>query len=145
MLAVAGGAGLLYGIGAVAEKAVATHLVSKGVAGGALASLATPYPWLFVVSTAGGMVVFQIGLQRHAASMMATFVNVASTVCALLGAEVVFGESVLPGGWWSLARIAGFAAVLGAVFLMATSAGTGPKAALESEVAFSLRPPVSQA
>lgn len=111
-------AGLLYGLGAVAEKAVATRMVEHGVVRGALASLATAYPWVFLVVTAGGMVVFQSGLQAHPASLMASLTNLASTVCALVGAAVVFGERLLPAGWWSVLRVAGFAAVVLAVGLL---------------------------
>jgi hypothetical protein len=64
------------------------------------------------------MVVFQLALQRHAASMVATVSNVVSTVCALTGASLVFGEMLLPSGWWSLARIAGFAGVGAALLLL---------------------------
>ena len=112
-------AGLLYGLGAVAEKAVSTRMVSRGVVDGALSSLATPYPWMFLATTVAGMLVFQVGLQANPASLMASLTNVTSTVCALVGASVVFGEAVLPGHWWSLLRMSGFACVLAAVVLLA--------------------------
>ncbi len=137
LLGVTVGAGLMYGLGAVAEKAVATRLVSDGMVQGAIRSLATPYPWLFVLATAAGMMVFQVGLQRHPASMMATFTNVTSSVCALVGASVIFGESLLPGGWWSAARVGGFAAVLAAVALMATGSPAPEDVAGRQDVAYS--------
>jgi drug/metabolite transporter (DMT)-like permease len=115
LMAFALSAGLLYGLGAVAEKAVATKMVADGVVSGAWAALGTPYPWLFLVATAAGMAAFQVGLQRHPASMMATFTNVSAAVCALIGASVVFGERLLPHGRWADARLAGFAAVALAV------------------------------
>jgi hypothetical protein len=121
LVAIACSAGLLYGLGAVAQKAVSTHMVSHGIVDGAFRSLSTPYPWLFLVLTGAGMVVFQVGLQRYPATMMATSTNVTSTACALAGAAVVFGEALLPGGWWSAARLLGFAAVLGAVSLLAST------------------------
>src|SRR5581483_10581898 len=111
------GAGLFYGLGAIAEKAVATRLVNDGIFSGALASLATPYPWLFLVATLAGMVVFQVGLQRNPASLMASLTNVTSTVCALVGASVVFGEAVMPSSWWSVARAGAFGCVVIAVVL----------------------------
>lgn len=112
-------AGLLYGLGAVAEKAVATRLVSRGVIAGAISALGTPYPWIFLAATLAGMMVFQLGLQANPASLMASLTNTASTVCALIGASAVFGEAVLAPGWWSAARIAGFACVLAAVAVLA--------------------------
>ena len=117
--ALAGAAGLLYGLGAVAEKAVAAKVVGSGVVSGAFSALASPYPWLFLVVTFAGMVVFQLALQRHPASVVAILSNVVSSVCALAGASVVFGEMLLPSGWWSLARIAGFAGVGAALLLLA--------------------------
>jgi multidrug transporter EmrE-like cation transporter len=136
LVAVGCAAGLFYGLGAVAEKAVSTRLVADGVVGGSVRALATPYPWLFLLLTAGGMVVFQVGLQRYPATMMATFTNVTSSACVLLGAAAVFGESLLPGGWWSAARLVSFSAVIGAVGLLA-STGTSPTAAASTDVVVS--------
>ncbi|HEX4865841.1 MAG TPA: hypothetical protein VFV02_17365 [Acidimicrobiales bacterium] len=111
-------AGLLYGLGAIAEKAVAAEVVGHGVLNGAVAALRSPYPWLFLVVTFAGMVIFQLALQRHAASLVATLSNTVSSVCALTGASVVFGEMLVPGGWWSLARVAGFVAVAAALVVL---------------------------
>lgn len=119
LAAVAVGAGLLYGLGAVAEKAVATRLHGYGLVGGALSSLGTAYPWLFLVVTLCGMLLFQTGLQAHPASLMASLTNVVSTACALAGASVVFGEALLPPGWWSAPRLAGLIAVIAAVAVLA--------------------------
>ncbi len=113
------GAGLLYGLGAIAEKAVATRLVRLGLFRGAVTSLLTVYPWVFVAATLAGMLLFQVGLQANPASLMASLTNVTSTVCALAGASAVFGEMVLPGGWWSVLRAGGFACVLVSVVLLA--------------------------
>jgi multidrug transporter EmrE-like cation transporter len=123
----AAGAGLLYGLGAVAEKAIATRLVSRGIFEGTVSAMASPYPWLFVVATLAGMLVFQVGLQSFPASLMASLTNAVSTVCALTGAAVVFSEGLLPGGWWLPARLVGFAAVLGAVAVLAGAWGSKPE------------------
>lgn len=124
LAAVAVGAGLLYGLGAVAEKAVATRLVGHGLLGGAWSALGTAYPWLFLAVTLAGMVLFQTGLQAHPASLMASLTNVVSTACALAGASVIFGEALLPPGWWALPRVAGLAAVIAAVTVLATDVPT---------------------
>lgn len=113
-------AGLLYGLGALSEKAIATNLVRHGILSGAVASLATAYPWIFALGTLAGMLVFQVGLQANPASLMASLTNVTSTVCALVGASLVFGEAVLPRSvWGSLLRTAGFLCVLGSVAMLA--------------------------
>jgi hypothetical protein len=127
LVVVAGGAGLLYGLGAVAEKAIAARLADHGLVSGGLSSLATAYPWLFLAVTVAGMLLFQLGLQAHPASLMASFTNVVSTACALAGASVVFGEALLPAGWWSLPRLAGFAAVLAAVAVLTVDAPAAPE------------------
>jgi multidrug transporter EmrE-like cation transporter len=127
---VAIGAGLMYGLGAVAEKAVATNMVAGGLVEGSLRSLITVYPWLFIAATLIGMLVFQIGLQRHPASLMATFSNVTASACALVGASVVFGELLLPRGWDSLARLVGFVAVAAAVVLLAVDREPVPEEAV---------------
>jgi multidrug transporter EmrE-like cation transporter len=127
---VAVGAGLMYGLGAVAEKAVATNMVANGLVAGSLRSLVTVYPWLFLAATVIGMLVFQIGLQRHPASLMATFSNVTASVCALVGASVVFGELLLPRGWSSLARLVGLAAVATAVGILAVERQPAPEEAV---------------
>jgi drug/metabolite transporter (DMT)-like permease len=111
-------AGLLYGVGALAEKAVATRLVGHGIVAGAITALGTAYPWVFVVATFAGMMAFQLGLQRQPASVLVPLSNVVSTGCALIGASVVFGELLVPEGWWSVPRLLGFAAVLVAVAVL---------------------------
>lgn len=108
-------AGLLYGLGAIAEKAVATHLVGRGMVAGSVAALGTPYPWVFVAVTLAGMIVFQVALQRHPATLVAPLVNLVSSGLALIGASVVFGEALLPAGWWSLPRAAGFLGIAAAI------------------------------
>jgi hypothetical protein len=85
---------------------------------GTFAALRSPYPWLFLVVTFAGMVVFQLAMQRHAASLVATLSNTVSSICALTGASLVFGETLVPGGWWSLARLAGFVGVGAALLVL---------------------------
>lgn len=118
LVASALGAGLLYGLAAVAEKAVATELVDHGMVDGAVVALGTAYPWLFLAATAGGLLAFQVGLQRHPASMMAPLTNVSGAVWALVGASVVFGERLLPPDGWAVARLVGFAALVGAIWVL---------------------------
>jgi hypothetical protein len=127
VVALAAAAGLLYGIGAVAEKAVAARMVGSGISVGAVRSLTTAYPWVFVAATLVGMIAFQIGLQRHHASTVVPLTNVLASVFVLAGASVVFSERLLPAGWWALPRLTGFAGVLAAVVVLA--ADRGPVAA----------------
>jgi multidrug transporter EmrE-like cation transporter len=103
--------------------AVAAIAVSAG-AGGRVA------PWVFLVATVVGLTVFQVGLQRHPASLMASVSNSASGLCALLGASVVSGELLLPPGWWSLARVAGFVAVVASAAVLVTGRRASSEAAV---------------
>ncbi len=118
LVSLAVAAGVLYGLGALAEKAVAARISESGVVSGAFSSLATPYPWLFLVATAGGLVAFQAGLAEYPVSLMASLTNAASTVCALVGARIVFGDAILARGGWALLRAGGLAIGMVAVALL---------------------------
>lgn len=128
LVALALSAGIFYGLGALAEKAVAERLSHSGLVSGALSSLTGAYPWLFVVVTAAGLVAFQAGLADFPVSLMASLTNIASTACALFGARVVFDEPILAPGGWAILRAAGLVCGAGAVFLlwMPSSQGYAP-------------------
>lgn len=111
-------AGLCYGLGSVAQKAVATEMVRQGVVRGAIGALGTAYPWVFVAATGAGLVAFQLCLARHPASLVAPLANVVSGTCALVGATAVFGEALVPAGWWALPRLIGFAGIVAAVAVL---------------------------
>lgn len=118
--AAAAAAGVLYGAGAVAEKAVATRLATRGLLDGAVASLGTPYPWLFALATLLGLLAFQVGLRSHPATLMVSLTNVVSSIWVLAGAALVFGEDVLPATWWRAAfRLGALAAAVSAVVILA--------------------------
>ncbi len=118
LVSLAVAAGVLYGLGALAEKAVAARISESGVVAGAFSSLGTPYPWLFVAATGGGLVAFQAGLAEYPVSLMASLTNAASTACALVGARIVFGDAILPRGGWALLRAGGLAIGVVAVGLL---------------------------
>ncbi len=118
LVALALSAGIFYGLGALAEKAVADRLSQSGLLAGGLSSLTSAYPWLFVAVTAAGLVAFQAGLADFPVSLIASLTNIASTACALLGASVVFGEPVLAPGGWAILRAGGLACGAGAVIVL---------------------------
>ncbi|MGC8513410.1 MAG: hypothetical protein ACP5P1_10305 [Acidimicrobiales bacterium] len=118
LVALALSAGIFYGLGALAEKAVAERLSHSGLVSGGLSSLTSAYPWLFVAVTAAGLVAFQVGLADFPVSLIASLTNIASTACALLGARIVFGETVLAPGGWAVLRAAGLVCGAGAVILL---------------------------
>ncbi|MBO0732583.1 MAG: hypothetical protein J2P57_25205, partial [Acidimicrobiaceae bacterium] len=64
--------------------------------------------------------------QRHLASLVVPLANVLAGAFALVGASVVFGEGLLPSGWWALPRILGFVAVGGAVVVLCVRPAGAP-------------------
>jgi len=118
LVALALSAGIFYGLGALAEKAVAERLSQSGLVSGALSSLAGVYPWIFVAVTAAGLVAFQAGLADFPVSLIASLTNIASTACALFGARIVFDEPILAPGGWAMLRAAGLVCGAGAVLLL---------------------------
>lgn len=112
--------GLCYGTGAIAEKGVAIGLADRGLFAGAVASLGSIYPWLFVVATATGMVLFRPALQRHPASMVVPATNGISSAYALLGAGVVFGEPWAVDGWHTASLVTGYVAIVVGLLMLAS-------------------------
>lgn len=84
--------GLCYGTGAIFEKGVAVVVSQKGLVAGLWSSLLSVDPWLFVVATALGLVMFQVALQRRPVSVLVPATNGLASAWAVLGAVVVFAE-----------------------------------------------------
>jgi drug/metabolite transporter (DMT)-like permease len=98
--------GLLYGMAGLALKALSSQLVHRGVW---VALFASPYPYLVGVASAAGMVLFQIALQRHRASVVVPTSNLVGSCYVLVAGTWLFHEN-LPADPTSLGlRLAGFA------------------------------------
>ncbi len=113
-------AGLLYGGAGLQTKGVAGFLAegSGGPAGILSRTITSPYPYLYVLLSGAGLVLFQTGLQRGRASIVVPISNVAGCVYTVLAGTVVFGEP-LPQDPLRLAlRAGGFAAAIAVVALM---------------------------
>lgn len=110
-------AGLLYGGAALQTKGVAGFL-ADGLGGLPGRTLASPYPYLYVLLSGAGLLLFQTGLQRGRASIVVPISNVVGSVYTVLAGTVVFGEP-LPQDPLRLAlRTAGFGAAIAVVGLM---------------------------
>ncbi len=112
------GCGLVYGVAALATKAVAAPIESGGLIAGVLHDVTRPYVYILGLTSLGGLLMFQTGLQRCRAAVVVPVSNVTSGALAVIAGTVVFGESLPPAWWQELLRIGGFAAILtGAVLL----------------------------
>jgi drug/metabolite transporter (DMT)-like permease len=109
--------GLLYGAAALQTKGVAGFLAdrSHGFAGRTLAS---PYPYLYLLLSGAGLLLFQTALQRGRASIVVPVSSVVGSVYAVLAGTAVFGEPLPEDPVRFVLRAAGFAAAIAVVALM---------------------------
>lgn len=126
-------AGLLYGAAALGTKGASTLVVRHGLVASVPSILTSVYPYVFLVFSVLGMIVYQTGLQRFRIAVMGSMSDVVCSTYLVAVGMIVFGEP-LPKDPITLAlRLGGFAGVLlGSVLV----AGGGRK---ESEVAM---PPI---
>jgi hypothetical protein len=111
-------AGLAQGVAGLQGKAVGGLLADRGLIDAVLPVLASPYPYLYAVGWAVGIVLFQTSMQRARASVTAPVANVVGNVFMVVLGTVVFSED-LPGDPVALAlRAAGFALTLAVVVLV---------------------------
>ncbi|MGH9302418.1 MAG: hypothetical protein ACRD0E_11110, partial [Acidimicrobiales bacterium] len=112
-------AGLVYGVASLATKAVSAQVERHGLIGAIPHVLGSPYLYVLGVASAGGLVLFQTGLQRCQASVVVPVSNVISSAYVVAVGSVLFGEH-LPGSHWRVAlRLVGFAGVLAGMVLLA--------------------------
>jgi multidrug transporter EmrE-like cation transporter len=118
-------AGLFYGVAGIGLKSAATFVQRWGLFGAIPRLVASPDLYLMAVSMATGLVLFQTGLQRCSASVVAPVNIVTSTAYVIAVGTVLFNEH-LPTSAGPLAlRIAGFAGVLIGLVTLAVSGGMG--------------------
>ncbi|QBI52780.1 hypothetical protein [Streptomonospora litoralis] len=111
-------AGLAQGVAGLQGKAVGGLLAENGLLAAVPTALASPYPYLYAVGWAVGIVLFQTSMQRSRAAVTAPVANVTGNVFMVVLGTVVFGEE-LPGDPLQLAlRIAGFGLTLVVVVLI---------------------------
>ncbi len=113
--------GLMYGVAALATKAVSAIVEKRGIWESIPHVLASPYLYALVATSAFGLLLFQTALQRCPASVVVPVSNVVSSVYVVAVGTVIFGEH-LPSAAWKLAlRVVGFAAVFVSVLLLANA------------------------
>ncbi|HZE30576.1 MAG TPA: hypothetical protein VE198_03960 [Actinoallomurus sp.] len=109
--------GLLYGAAGLQTKGVsgflaedAHHFVGR--------TLASPYPYLYLVLSGAGLLLFQTALQRGRASIVVPVSSVVGSVYTVLAGTAVFGEPLPEDSVRLVLRSAGFGAAIVVVALM---------------------------
>lgn len=109
--------GLLYGAAALQTKGIAGFLADRSQ-GFAVRVLASPYPYLYLLLSGAGLLLFQTALQRGRASIVVPVSSVVASVYTVLAGTVVFGEPLPEDMVRLVLRAAGFAAALAVVVVM---------------------------
>jgi multidrug transporter EmrE-like cation transporter len=112
-------AGLLYGVASLQVKSVAVLLHRGGLINGLGHALTSPYPYVFVVISMLGLLVFQRGLQRSRIAVIVPLTNVIASVYVVAVGMIVFDESFPHSGTLTALRIVGFALALAGNWLLA--------------------------
>jgi len=113
--------GLIYGVAALATKAVAAQVEKYGLLSSIPHVLTSAYIYTLVGASLIGLVLFQTALQRCQASVVVPVSNVISSTYLVVVGTFIFGEH-LPAADWKLAlRVAGIVGVLLGVLVFANA------------------------
>lgn len=104
--------GLLYGVAALQAKSAAVVLGRHGLVAGTQRVLLTPYPYVFVVMSVLGLLVFQSGLQRCRIAVVGTITNIVASVYVVAVGMFVYAERFPHDSTLTALRVVGFALVL---------------------------------
>ncbi|MGW7411985.1 hypothetical protein [Streptomyces sp. NPDC054863] len=116
--------GLVYGVSSLAIKGVSALLDFRDLPGTAVAILASPYPYVLLVTGGTGLVLSQTALQRCRASLVVPVCTTTSCLYTATLGTLAFGES-LPDDPLRLAmRVAG--ALLAVAVLLALPSSEKP-------------------
>ena len=111
-------AGLAQGSAGLQGKGLGGLLSEHGPWHAVVPALLSPFPYLYVLGWAVGIVLFQTSMQRARASITAPVSNVVGNVFTVVAGTLLFGES-LPGDPVLLGlRVGGFALTLVVVVLV---------------------------
>lgn len=104
--------GLLYGVATLALKALSGTIFhhSGRVTELALTVLTSPYPYLTVVCSAAGLLIFQTGLQRCRVSIVGPVSNITGSAFFLIAGTWLFGERLPANPGELVLRIGGILA-----------------------------------
>lgn len=125
-------AGLFYGVAGIGLKSSATYVQRWGLIGAVPRLVASPDLYLLACAMVTGLVLFQTGLQRCTASVVAP-VNIVTSTAYVIGVGTVLFNEHLPTAAGPLAlRAAGFAGVVFGLMTLAISGGMSDTGVVES-------------
>ncbi|MDV5148856.1 DMT family transporter [Streptomyces sp. SBC-4] len=84
--------GLIYGVSSLAIKGVSGHLDTSDLLGSVPAVLASPYPYLLLLTGVSGLVLSQTALQRCRASLIVPVCSTVACVFAIVSGTIAFAE-----------------------------------------------------
>jgi drug/metabolite transporter (DMT)-like permease len=121
------GTGLLYGVAAIAIKALSASLVHpRSAAAVVVIVVSSPYLYVMAACSAAALALFQTALQRCRASIVVPVSNLAGSIYFMGAGSWLFAER-LPTSETQLAlRITGIVLAASVVFLMSRQTATDP-------------------
>jgi drug/metabolite transporter (DMT)-like permease len=105
-------AGIVYGVAGMIAKGLSASIDFHGPAAIARSTLLSPYLYLLAPVTLCGFLVFQTGLQRGRASIVAPVSSVVGTLYTVVAGTPMFGEHLPAGGIHLGLRLGGLAVIL---------------------------------
>ncbi|APC37145.1 hypothetical protein A9R04_21830 [Nocardiopsis dassonvillei] len=111
-------AGFAQGSAGLQGKGLGGLLADHGLWGAIVPALLSPYPYLYAVGWAVGIVLFQTSLQRSRASITAPVSNVVGNVFMVVMGTILFGERLPDDPVMLALRVGGFALTLVVVVLV---------------------------
>lgn len=111
-------AGFAQGSAGLQGKGLGGLLADHGLWDAVVPALLSPYPYLYAVGWAVGIVLFQTSLQRSRASITAPVSNVVGNVFMVVMGTILFGERLPDDPVMLTLRVGGFALTLVVVVLV---------------------------
>jgi drug/metabolite transporter (DMT)-like permease len=127
--------GLLYGIAALQTKGASVLIEKHGLFEGIPRVLASPYPYLFVVMSILGLLIFQSGIQQCRMAVLGPITNSVASVYVVLVGMFVFGETFFSDAALSISRLCGFALVVVGSWIFATGPTTSSRRPVADDLA----------
>jgi drug/metabolite transporter (DMT)-like permease len=117
-------AGLLYGGAALGTKGASTLVVQHGLVNSVPFILGSVYPYVFIVLSVFGMMMYQTGLQRFRIAVVGSMSDVVCSTYLVAVGTVVFSEVLPKDPWILLLRSVGFVGVLVGSVIVALGSGS---------------------
>ncbi len=116
--------GLLYGVSGLQIKEASALLEHRGALKAVQHLVISPYPYMFLVTSVLGLLIFQSGLQKCRVAVVGPITNVVGSIYVVAVGMVVFDESLPRDTLLTLLRLCGFALVLVGGWVFATGPAT---------------------